>query len=113
MLITRTCYLLSLIKLSEMGIFYINDLIINTSNNNVASKFQVLEYAQIVDRANGKPKKGKSPKVFEIIKKYVLDCIFTAKLPLQSISDNLENTTSSIKTTSLIQDSANSNHMIT
>ena len=52
----------SLIRLSELGIFYVNNIIINVSNNTNELKLQALDYAQVINRANCKPKKVKLQK---------------------------------------------------
>lgn len=69
----------SLIRLSELGVFYINDVIVDTNNNPLNPSFQALSYRQTINRAAGPPKKGKSPKIFDIIIEQALDCIYAAK----------------------------------
>src|SRR5436190_2497422 len=68
----------SLIKLSELSIFHINDIIINLSDDITCPNLIALDYTQVVNKANSKPRKGKLPKIFNIIRECALDCIHAA-----------------------------------
>ena len=78
----------SLQQLSKLGIFYVNDIIINDIDreNNISK--HVLTYNQSLERASMKSRKGKHPKVFSIIRECALDCLYFSQQPNHTIITN-------------------------
>ena len=99
--------LTSLIRLSELGIFFVNDLIINISNNKNDHKLQALDYTQAINKANGKTKKGKPLKVFDIVRNCALDCIQASATLVQPTAINIDNFSDSVTVSSLVENTIN------